>query len=213
MNRLATRTSIPKRRLCGALDRRPSGGVLPGAERFAALEESLRVALAVMPPGQRRAFSVVHASRDRDSMASDFGVRTLSWSESSGWKRTLLGTPDVSSAIELGGSGADFAAVHLKRWNQSSQRGTSPAVYGAFVDGLLAGNDPLTGGAPQLVGVFRIGPGRVFGTVVGSHRFVHGAPVTAESIGAELDWRNELFERVSGSTRTRLPGARRHARS
>ena len=76
------------------------------AARFGALEEALRLSLATVPVGQRRAFTVVHVARDGESMTSSFSIRTLSWSQATEWSREVLQVPNISSAIRLGGSGA-----------------------------------------------------------------------------------------------------------
>jgi hypothetical protein len=163
-----------------------------------------------MPDRQRRPFAVVYASRDGDGMEGAFHIRTVSWSADEGWTRKKLRLPTSSGAIHLWGSGAAIAQIHLTKWSTSTEGGTSRAVYSALIDGLRSGADPQSGGPPQLVGLYRIGPGRSFGTVVGRERFLNGLPVAARSIQGEIEWRNELFERVSGRTRIRLPSAQRH---
>ena len=180
--------------------------------RFKALEEALRISFDKVPTNQRQPFTIVHVSRDGSGMTCTFKVRALSWAKSSGWIRDLLPLPVTSAAVHLGGSGAGTTRLHLRKWTSSKEGGTSRAVYSAFVDGLRSGEDRYSGGAPQLVGLYRIGNGRSFGTVVGSQRFLHGVPVTSASLNDEVEWRNELFERVSGHNRKRLPGAQRHLR-
>ena len=180
--------------------------------RFGALEQALRVALAEMPSSQRKPFTVVHVARDGASMAGQFRIRTLSWSQESEWHAHVIAPPTVSSAVRLGGSGAAVTAIHLAKWESSRQGGTSRAVYSAFVEGLRAGSDPFSGGAPQLVGLYRIGAGRAIGTIVGRNRYLYGAPVISRVATNEVEWRNELFERVSGRTRKRISNARQHAR-
>jgi hypothetical protein len=71
----------------------------------------------------------------------------------------------------------------------------------------------LSGGGPQLVGLYRKGPGRTFGTVFGGKRYFAGAPVARDAASSDtVEWRNELFERVDGVTARRLDGAQPHAR-
>jgi hypothetical protein len=180
--------------------------------RAEALERSLRLSLKAMPARQRRSFTVVHAARDDDEMSSRFFLRSLSWSPSGGWTKRTARIPKVSSAVEFGGTGMVATKLQLERWERSSSAGTSRSVFSAFVEGLLAGDDPLSGGAPQLVGIYRKGSGRAFGTVIDKHRYLYGAPVTAKRLIREIEWRNELFERVSGTTRKRVPDAQSHAR-
>jgi hypothetical protein len=191
------------------------GGVVaqeasPSNRRFQALEQLLHLSFSELSDRQRRPFAVVYASRDGNGIEGTFHIRTVSWSMGHGWARKKLRLPSASGAIHLSGSGAAIARLHLARWNTSTEGGTSRAVYSAFIDGLRSGADPQSGGPPQLVGLYRIGPGRSFGTVIGRERFLNGLPVAARSIQDEIEWRNELFERVSGRTRLRLPLAQRH---
>ncbi len=189
--------------------------VLPDAtakDRFSALEKSLRTSLADLPKTEQRPFTVIHSGRDGTSMESRFEIRTIAWSPQSGWVREDVEIPEVSSAVALGGSGAGVTSVHLKMWDESSEGGTSRAVYSAFVDGLHGGADPYSGGAPQLVGLYRIENGRCIGTTIGKKRFLCGAPVFIPSPSSEIEWRNELFERVSPETLKRVAGAHSHRR-
>ena len=178
--------------------------------RFQALEQLLHLSFSELSDRQRRPFAVVYASRDGSGMEGTFHIRTVSWSADNGWARKGFRLPSASGAIHLSGSGAAVARLHLARWTTSTEGGTSRAVYSAFIDGLRSGTDPQSGGPPQLVGLYRIGAGRSFGTVVGRERFLNGMPVAARSIEDEIEWRNELFERVSGRSRMRLPSAQRH---
>ena len=175
--------------------------------RFKALEAALRISFEAVPASQQRPFTIVYVSRDGSGMSGVFKVRALSWASGTTWTRDLLPLPSTSAAVRLGGSGAGVTQLHLQSWTESTQGGTSRAVYSAFVDGLLSGSDTHSGGAPQIVGLYRIGSGRSYGTVVGNKRFLHGAPVMWAPIGDQVEWRNELFERVSGDTRKRFPEA------
>jgi hypothetical protein len=179
--------------------------------RFQALEQLLHLSFSELSDRQRRPFAVVYASRDGNGMEGTFHVRTVSWSVDDGWARKTFRLPSASGAIHLSGSGAAVARLHLAKWSTSTEGGTSRAVYSAFIDGLRSGADHQSGGPPQLVGLYRIGPGRSFGTLIGRDRFLNGMPVAARSVQDEIEWRNELFERVSGRTRMRLPLAQRHA--
>lgn len=185
------------------------GDMSSSKARFAALEKLMRISFSSWPEPHRQPFSVLYLSRDSSGMASSFVLRVLSWSPGTGWERQRTQAPKRSAVVRLGGSGAGTTAVHLQRWTNSSEGGTSRAIYSAFVDGLRAATDPYSGGAPQLVGLYRIGDGRAFGTVFDDHRYLYG--VDADHLDAgRIEWRNELFERTSGVSRRRLPGAQRH---
>lgn len=181
-------------------------------DRFQAMQESVRLAFRMVPMNQRRSFTIIYGSREGLGMASTFNLHSISWSPLHEWTSEQFDLPSSSAAVKFGGSGAHVTRLHLEEWQKSTQGGTSRAVYGAFVDGLKASKDPLSGGAPQLVGLYRIGNGRSFGTVIDRQRFLHGAPVTSSMPVDDIEWRNELFERVSGTTRERLPRAQRHVR-
>lgn len=84
-------------------------------------------------------------------------------------------------------------------------------LYAAFVESLARGQDPATGGAAQLVGLYRIGAGRSFGVVdADGKRHLAGAPVFNVPPSSEMRWHNDRFERTSGLTRRRLASATRH---
>lgn len=108
------------------------------------------------------------------------------------------------------GAGSVFANHHL--WEKSSQARTSRAVYGAFCDALISGSDEYSGGAPQMVGLYRIGYGRLFGTKYKDQLYVSGKSATAESIVKAIEWRDELFQRIDPTTRQLCEGAQEHTR-
>ena len=55
--------------------------------------------------------------------------------------------------------------------------------------------------------------GVVFGVIVDGQRCLRGAALsTDEATRAEVEWRNELFERCDPATMQRLPSAQPHAR-
>ncbi len=69
----------------------------------------------------------------------------------------------------------------------------------------------MTGGAPQLVGMFRSGRPESIGVVYRDILYLRGRAIeAAEDVASE--WRNQLFERCDPRTKTLLHGAQRHAR-
>jgi hypothetical protein len=97
----------------------------------------------------------------------------------------------------------------MQLWNESSSLETSRAAFSAFAEAVTAGLDVNTGGPPQLVGVYRISPARQFGIIVQRKRYIAGVPAHSPD-NIKLEWRNELFERVDGVTKKRIPTAKKH---
>lgn len=81
------------------------------------------------------------------------------------WSNTLLEVPKVSAVLKVDGSGGHAVEKYLNVWDLTPSKRTSRAYYSAFADALASENDPATGGAPQLGGLYSIGQGRSFGVV------------------------------------------------
>lgn len=116
-----------------------------------------------------------------------------------------------SFLIFAAGSGEGSVLANHQRWEKSTQARTSRAVYGAFCDALLSGADKYSGGAPQVVGLYRIGKGRLFGTKYKGKLYVGGKPAAVD-IGEVVEWRDELFQRIDPTTKELIDGAQRHIR-
>jgi len=180
------------------------------SQRFGCVQALLKTAFDGLPLRQRRPFTVVYATRQLDEMDSTFHVFTSAWS-SSGWKEQEIITPDTSSAVCVLGSGGAIVSKWQERWNSSSQGGTSRAVFRAFCDAIQSGDDPFTGGAPQLVGLYRKGGGRFTGIVWKNRPFLFGLPIELDvaATATDIEWRNSIFERCKASG-TRVERAKKH---
>jgi len=144
-------------------------------------------------------------------MNAKFCVFTLSWNRGSRWQGKALPLPAASGIIKAWGSGEAAVERWYKRWMNTRQGGrTSRSVFSAFCDALASGEDPFTGGAPQLVGLYRERGGVSFGVVYGGASYILGVPVTEQALLHNVEWRNPLFERCDGQTMKRLEGAQRH---
>jgi hypothetical protein len=179
--------------------------------RFGILCEKIQLTFGQLPKSQQRDFSVVYATRDGEGMRCGFSLWVLHWSRSLGWRQEQIGMPMTSSSLSILGSGTPHVELWQGRWRASSQGDTSRAVFSAFCDAIQSGADKMSGGPPQLVGLYRVGTGRTFGIVTKQGAFVYGLPVTGAHVDAELatEWRNEAFERVDACG-DRLHGAQDH---
>lgn len=181
--------------------------------KFEAVATTLERAQAGYPPTYLGSgFSVIHCSRRHEGMASTFVAYELSWTPARGWDRAAVPLPQQSGLIRAYGSGKASVTASSDHWENTEARRTSRSVFAAFCDSLRSGADPGSGGAPQLVGLYRKGPAESFGVVYQGRRYLHGLAIEHSPHLGGVEWRNELFERCDGRTGERLPRAQPHPR-
>lgn len=165
------------------------------------------------PDGQRQDLGIVHATRMGSGLSCRFALTVHMYeSKSERWAVRPIEMPTSSSILHVAGSGAKQVREAYDVWQSSTAADTSRAVYSAFCQSIGTGADRNTGGAPQLVGLYRVGAGRLFGTIHGKQRYFAGARLsTLDSVGA-IEWRNDLFERIDGNTGRRVRDAKKHER-
>lgn len=181
-------------------------------ERFNAIERFVRESFATYPPAQQRAFTLVYGTRDGSGMAAEFFLATVEWKPGSGWCTATVACPAYSDVLLALGSGERFFRGHYARWKRSEVGRTSRAVFSAFCDMLSDGKDFATGGAPQLVGLYREGSAVTYGLIYRGERWLSGSRVPDSGALSEPEWRDHLFQRCDGITMQALKGAQRHAR-
>ena len=173
--------------------------------------EAIREHFSSYPVDRESPFTIIYCTRESVGMRSQFHVATLSWYPGSDWHQELLPIPNTSGVVKAWGSGEAAVDRWYKRWLSTRQGGrTSRSVFSGFCDALASGEDSFTGGAPQLVGLYRQMAGQTFGIIYSGARYVFGWAVTDFALVSALDWRNALFERCDGSTMERLEGAQLH---
>ena len=186
-----------------------SGG--PSAEsRFDRITGIFKSAFESLPSSERRTFQIGYARRFGEGMNASFRFFSLSWKGSPGWKAEENDVPRKSDSIVIWGSGSSSVRLWKERWVRSSQGGTSRAIFSSFCDAVSSNQDPWSGGAPQLVGLYRIGPAQTVGVIHNGMPFVFGLKADpADHIESGMEWRNHLFERCD--TRGHLlPSAQTH---
>ncbi len=175
------------------------------------VHEAVRRLHSDYPPGQRRDFGMIHGYRTGEGLSCRFHLFVTKYSATKdSWHIVDLPMPEKSSVLHLDGSGSRAVRDAELLWQRSPSRDTSRAVFGAFHEAVRGGADPLSGGAPQISGLYRIGPGRMLGVVFDGQRYFSGAKLVGGENVASIEWRNGLFERVNGTTRRRLLGAQKH---
>ena len=103
-----------------------------------------------------------------------------------------------SSILRLSGTGAGNIRAAQEVWLQSPGKGTSRTMFSSLCDALRNGADNQSGGAPQLVGLYRQGPGRTIGVVTQEGAFFQGVPFRHHP-GSAAEWRDELFNPVDST--------------
>lgn len=175
------------------------------------VEKYILFSLRQYPQSPSFQFSIIYGTRSGIGMAASFHVWQLIW-EKQKWNTQPFQIAGDSTLLVALGSGASSVKRSWSRWEQSDVSRTSRAVFSAFCDSVSIGGDPASGGAPQLVGLYRSGPGRVFGMVYDGGRYCSGASVPITDTMESIEWRNCLFERCDGVSGEPLPEAQRHAR-
>lgn len=175
--------------------------------KFEAISSIVKQAYSKYPQKMRRPFSVVHCSRRGNGMSATFALFELSWDVTQGWYTKIKPVPQKSDIAAIYGSGEASIRESVQRWKQSEAGGTSRSIFSAFCDSLKSGSDPATGGAAQLVGIYRQGLARSFGIIFGKSRYLHGLCVDGSQYLGGVEWFNELFERCDWETAERLKNA------
>ncbi|EJL22852.1 hypothetical protein [Novosphingobium sp. AP12] len=185
-------------------------------ERHAIFIDSMKNSIGRRHNSPDQDFHIFHGARDGAGLSCTFKAWKTSYSVS---KREFIdraidvyvGDPR-SRLLAAVGSGEDAFMNEIVQWQSSSQTNTSRAIYSAFCDALHNKIDPLSGGSPQLVGLYRKASAKVFGHVDGNGCHVLGLPVDPSALSSEIEWRDRLFQRVCPHTGDIVPGAQRQFR-
>lgn len=159
-------------------------------------------------------FSIFYGLRSGEGMPdrSHFNLFHIHWSSREEAISTIsVEIPLVSSILKLHGSGTSSLKKWAISWKESDQGNTSRTMFSAFCDSMSSGEDKLTGGEPQLVGLYRNGNARVFGVVTKNGPSMEGSLNPPIAIDADIEWRDALFQRVNRAG-TPLKSAQRHGR-
>jgi hypothetical protein len=182
-------------------------------KRHHAVVRLAEASLNAYPADKRSPFTLLHCARESDGMNTIFHLWRTDWDMQRGWSDAAVALPTESVLALQIGSGAATVSYYDAAWRQTSVGRTSRAVFSAFCDALASGSDSHSGGAPQLVALYRKGSGEHLGVVYNGVPYVLGMPRSHDEAAAlRVEWRNELFERCDGASTQRLPGAQQHSR-
>lgn len=161
------------------------------------------------PIPERRAVNIYIADRTGEGTASRFRLTAMRYQPraSADWTIGDIPIPQTSTCVKIDGSGSAAVRATLNKWQSTAVAGTSRAVFSGFVDAVISGVDPDSGGAPQLGCLYRAGPGQLLGIIHDNQRYFAGAPLIGDEALDTIEWRNALYERADGHTKLRLAGA------
>jgi hypothetical protein len=193
---------------------------MPGAgatERHAALVQCIKRSFSLRAAALDSGFSIVHVARDCEGMSSQFLVWRTGFSRSGAPSDNICATVEASEGgksrrLVALGTGAESYVRETLRWSGSAQGGTSRGFFTALCDVLDRQDDPASGGAPQLVGLYRNGNGRSFGIVHKGTKYFHGLPVPELDAYGSVEWRDDAFQRINPQTLKLVRGAQRQVR-
>jgi hypothetical protein len=160
-------------------------------------------------------FQILHATRMAAGMTATFRVWRLAYSVvARAWSDEDIRLPSDRSGLVIAlGSGASSVETHDKRLVATPQGRTSRATFWAFCDALKSKIDPLSGGPPQLLGMYRTHGPKAFGILFDGRRYFQGLPLNDAIRFDGVEWRDEYFQRIDGETLQVIAGAQRHGRS
>ena len=177
--------------------------------RFERIEGLIKGAFKSLPDSAKNPFQIGYAVRTGIGMKAVFRFFSLEWNSRT-WVSAEANMPASSDSVAIWGSGTRSMELWKQRWNSSSQRSTSRAIFSSLCDSIASGADPLSGGPPQLVGLYRIGGARTIGVVQQGSAYIFGLPADPVDHGdLGTEWRNHLFERCD-ITGKALESAQRH---
>jgi hypothetical protein len=161
------------------------------------------------PAEERRRLSIYIGHRIGEGMSSTFRLTQLSNRDGGidSWQAREIPVSPTSSCLVIDGSGRQAIKKALGAWQESNAGGTSRSIFSGFVDAVVAGVDPGSGGSPQLASLYRIRAGRLLGIIHQDQRYFAGMHLIGDEAVEDVEWRNELFERADGRTKSRLVGA------
>ncbi|MCW2920509.1 MAG: hypothetical protein JWL76_383 [Thermoleophilia bacterium] len=202
-----------------SLDEGTAGDASSAKRRFEALIQTTKTVLDDYPPAKcwpAGPFTIVHVGKDGHGHSKKspetqarFVVNVMSYKDGDFAFRTDA-LPTVESSYLTLGSGKTSVEEFVDLWKASPEAGnTTRAVYSGFCESLRSEQDPLSGGAPQVVRLLRSKKApRVCGTWWDGRGYLHGHPVRSPG---KVDWFDDLFQRIDGATGKRLASAEPHA--
>lgn len=167
--------------------------------------------------------TIIYATRIGIKMESVFHVAEIKFGKDGlTWVEVEL--PSESGVVAKAGTGAAIHDSINKEWGIHDKlvkdkklgyikKGYSRFVFSSLCEAIMNEHDKYTGGAPQLVGLYKHNPGLNFGVIFNRKRYLSGKEISCSQAKAtNVEWRNQLFELCDGESMERLDGAQKQPR-
>lgn len=167
--------------------------------RIDAVFEELKKMKALHPGGAE--FTIFHGSRNSHGVTSTFALTRHQFVASTGqWIRTDYDLErEESQAIALDGTGQEVVSREVMPLKIATGA-VSRIYFQGFCNALRSDDpDPLSGGAPQLLGLGSSGVGRHYGVQTEAGLFFQGIPASFSNVPTGTQWRDILFQQVGPS--------------
>ena len=152
-------------------------------------------------------FTILHGTR----IGKEFSCFKTSFDKTNGLKNEKISIPLISTKICSEGSGKKEFDFNFQEWERERHNNyrTSRGVFHCLSETLKTIKDPMTGGLPQIVGLYRINNSRIFGIVENKKKYIYGKESSEDINSKRIEWRNEKFERINPETLKIISGAQR----
>ncbi len=141
---------------------------------------------------------IIHCSRDNEK---NFHCKKMKWTKfDNKWAGQDIDIQQHSDKLFVVGSGSSEFLEKYKKYWESENKKTSRALFHCFTDTLSDIKDKYCGGAPQLVGLYRIDNARYYGMIYKNEKYFQGLKIQNMTNFNNIEWRNELFEICDGNT-------------
>lgn len=167
--------------------------------------------------------TIIYATRIGFKMKSQFHVAEIKFGQD-GLTWSEIELPSKSGVVAKAGSGAAIHETINNKWCIDDKlmsdkklgyikQGYSRFVFSSLCEAIMNKSDKYTGGAPQLVGLYKHKPGLNFGVIFNYKRYLSGKEISCSQAKAtNVEWRNEFFELCDGESMQRLNGAQKQPR-
>jgi hypothetical protein len=204
---------FPTQTISQVIDLIDSGAFFPSGtlpqQKVQLVVTALELAAHDYPAAEKRDFSILFGTRAGSGMKGVFSLYTVAFKAGKSERIIELNIPSQSQRLITLGSGSQKLEPYLQKWATSDIGGTSRSIFSSFCEFLHSSDDSQTGGPPQLVGLFRQGPGRSFGIVWDNKLYSMGMAMPPQSAQATFDCYNDLFELCDVITLRRIESAQR----
>lgn len=179
-----------------------------GIEKNNKILDFISTSIENYPKGQSTgSFTILHGTRSE----KEFSCFKTSFDKVSGLKNEQVSLPLISTKISSEGSGKKEFDFNFQEWERERHNNyrTSRGVFHCLSETLKTIKDPMTGGLPQIVGLYRINNSRIFGIVENEKKYIYGKESSEDINSNRIEWRNQNFERMNPETLKIISGAQR----